>query len=77
MRASVVHDKLTLIAQLRDWLDRLPLADREQFLSDPMPAAAAESYLRRSLEALFDLSEVARAIEAWLRDRPEHVDDVD
>jgi uncharacterized protein YutE (UPF0331/DUF86 family) len=55
MRAGLIHDKLSLIAQLRAWIDALPLADRDDFLADPMPAAAAESYVRRSLEALFDL----------------------
>lgn len=55
MRAGLIHDKLTLIAQLRIWLDALPLVDRQVFLSDPIHAAAAESYVRRSLEALFDL----------------------
>lgn len=33
----------------------LPLVDREQFFADERNLATAESYLRRALEALFDL----------------------
>jgi len=55
VRAGVIHEKLRLIADLRGRIDALPLDRRERFLADPMPAAAAESYVRRSLEALFDL----------------------
>jgi len=34
---------------------RLPLSSFEDFVSDPRNTAAAESYLRRALEALLDL----------------------
>lgn len=33
----------------------LPLASRSEFLADPRMVAAGESFLRRALEALFDL----------------------
>jgi uncharacterized protein YutE (UPF0331/DUF86 family) len=53
--ASVVADRL-------DWIDRmlagirgLPLESLEAFTTDAQASAAAESYLRRSLEALLDL----------------------
>jgi uncharacterized protein YutE (UPF0331/DUF86 family) len=53
--ASVVADRL-------DWIDRmlagirdLPLDSLEVFVSDAQATAAAESYLRRALEALLDL----------------------
>jgi uncharacterized protein YutE (UPF0331/DUF86 family) len=39
------------IASLKD----LPLSDRQAFLGNRHSVAAAESYLRRSLEALFDV----------------------
>ncbi len=34
----------------------VPLASLEAFLADPRDAAAAESYLRRAVEALLDLA---------------------
>lgn len=53
--ASVVTDRL-------DWIDRmlagirgLPLQSLQAFTADAQTTAAAESYLRRSLEALLDL----------------------
>jgi len=67
----VVHEKLRLIADLRDWIDALPLDRREAFLADPMPAAAAESYVRRSLESLFDLGRHVLA-KAFGDDAGEH-----
>ncbi len=51
----VVVDRLSLIDEaLRD-LRSLPLADRTAFFSDRRNLWAAESCLRRALEALFDL----------------------
>ena len=47
-RARWIHEA---IAALRE----LPLADRQAFLGNKHNIAAAESYLRRSLEALFDV----------------------
>ena len=41
----------TMIARIR----ALPLQDKQVFRTDPRNAAAAESYLRRALEALLDL----------------------
>lgn len=51
----VIVDRLALIDEaLRD-LRSLPLADRTAFFSDRRNLWAAESCLRRALEALFDL----------------------
>jgi uncharacterized protein YutE (UPF0331/DUF86 family) len=51
-----------VIAQRARWIREaiaamreLPLADRQAFLGNKHNIAAAESYLRRSLEALFDV----------------------
>jgi len=38
-----------------DALHRLPVSDLSAFLEDERTAAAAESYLRRAIEGLFDL----------------------
>lgn len=52
----------TVAAAKTDWVRRmvgsiraLPLSDSDRFLADPRNPAAAESYLRRALEALLDL----------------------
>ncbi|MFO7867509.1 MAG: DUF86 domain-containing protein [Candidatus Aminicenantes bacterium] len=45
------HWVLQMVSSIRD----LPLDDKNEFLSNQHYAAAAESYLRRALEALFDL----------------------
>jgi len=51
-----------VIAQRARWIresiaamKELPLADRQNFLGNKHNVAAAESYIRRSLEALFDV----------------------
>jgi uncharacterized protein YutE (UPF0331/DUF86 family) len=51
-----------VISQRKLWIRRmiaslrsLPLQDKAEFLRDPHTVAAAESYLRRALEALFDV----------------------
>lgn len=51
----VIGDRLALIAGYLNELRALPLADPGQFLGDRRNVAAAESYLRRSLEALLDI----------------------
>jgi len=38
-----------------DGIRNLPMSSYDQFTSDPRTPAAAESYLRRALEALLDL----------------------
>ena len=55
IRAAIVAEKLAYIRQMLDSLRRLPLSTFEDFVADSRTAAAAESYLRRALESLFDL----------------------
>ena len=54
-RKSVILERLAWIEQLLAEMRDLPLADHAEFTSDPLIAAASESYLRRSLEALLDI----------------------
>jgi hypothetical protein len=47
----VIGDRLALIAEALNDLRALPLAAPDQFLQERRNIAAAESYLRRALEA--------------------------
>jgi len=51
----VVSDRLAWVERMLREIRVLPLGDREAFFADPRNAWAAESCLRRGLEALFDL----------------------
>jgi uncharacterized protein YutE (UPF0331/DUF86 family) len=51
---KVVEDRLGIVRDSVAALGRLPRATLEEFLSDERTAAAAESHLRRAIEALFD-----------------------
>ncbi|NLG84238.1 MAG: DUF86 domain-containing protein [Firmicutes bacterium] len=51
----LVRQRLATIASYLKELERLARLPREEFLRDKDKAAAAESYLRRTLEAIFDL----------------------
>lgn len=53
--SRVVTDRLQLIQELLDALRRLPLDDRDTFFADERNVWAAESYLRRMLEAMLDV----------------------
>jgi uncharacterized protein YutE (UPF0331/DUF86 family) len=55
IREEVVTERTSWIRRMLQGLEDLPLETKEAFLSDPKNVAAAESYLRRSLEALLDL----------------------
>jgi uncharacterized protein YutE (UPF0331/DUF86 family) len=55
IRAEVVLEKLAWVRGLIDELRALPLGSIGEFLSDTRNPAAAESYLRRSLEGVLDL----------------------
>lgn len=50
----LVEQRLVLISDNLRELERLAQTPPEDFLADPIRTAAAESYLRRSLEAVFD-----------------------
>jgi uncharacterized protein YutE (UPF0331/DUF86 family) len=51
----VVVQRVQWIKRMREAIKDLPVDDRKKFLGNPHHIAAAESYLRRALEALFDL----------------------
>ena len=55
INAAVVADRMTWVTAMLDGIRALPLRSREEFDGDARNAAAAESYLRRALEALLDL----------------------
>lgn len=55
IRKTVVAERVAWIGDLLSGIRALPLSSLEEFLSDPRNVAAAESYLRRALEALHDL----------------------
>lgn len=55
IRVSVVTSKIAVIRQMLAGISTLPLASEQEFLADPRMVAAGESFLRRALEALFDL----------------------
>jgi uncharacterized protein YutE (UPF0331/DUF86 family) len=52
---KVVAERLAWIEDMVAGIRALPLADLDAFMQDPRNAAAAESYLRRALEALLDI----------------------
>lgn len=53
--SRVVTDRVQLVEELLDALRRLPLDDPNAFFADERNVWAAESYLRRLLEALLDV----------------------
>jgi uncharacterized protein YutE (UPF0331/DUF86 family) len=55
VRAATVIQKLALLDAMLVGIGGLPLSSPEAFASDPRDVAAAESYVRRALEALLDL----------------------
>ncbi|MHC1743889.1 MAG: DUF86 domain-containing protein [Syntrophobacteraceae bacterium] len=55
LRAKVVAERIAWIQSMMKRVRELPLQNWEAFTSDPRNIAAAESYVRRALEALLDL----------------------
>jgi uncharacterized protein YutE (UPF0331/DUF86 family) len=55
LRPEIVAERSAWVREMLSSLACLPLESFETFNTDPHTAAAAESYLRRSLEALLDL----------------------
>ena len=55
MRAKTIVDRIGIVRSMLDNLREVPLGSLEEFTSDPRNAPAAESLLRRALEALMDL----------------------
>ena len=52
---NIVTQRSTWIKEMIEALGDLPVENRKKFLSSKHTIAAAESYLRRALEALFDI----------------------
>ena len=55
INSKVVAQRIFWISQMTDALKDLHLEEKAAFLADRHKVAAAESYLRRALEALFDI----------------------
>ena len=55
VRAAIVADRASWVRRMLEGLRSLPGESPESFLTDPRTVAAAESYVRRGLEALLDL----------------------
>lgn len=55
LRAKIIAERVAWIRRMLAGLRALPLEPYETFVSDPRNTAAAESHLRRALEALLDL----------------------
>ncbi|MBN1104165.1 MAG: DUF86 domain-containing protein [Deltaproteobacteria bacterium] len=55
IRSAIVAERVAWIRKMLDGVQGLPLADYNQFKQDPRNPAAADSCLRRALEALLDL----------------------
>jgi len=51
----VVADRIGWVEEMLERTRALPLSSASSFLADPRNVGAAESYLRRALEALMDL----------------------
>lgn len=52
---NIVSQRVSWIKEMIEALRELPIQNRQKFLGNKHTIAAAESYLRRSLEALFDI----------------------
>jgi uncharacterized protein YutE (UPF0331/DUF86 family) len=52
---QVIAQRASWVLEMVDALRELPLANKDEFFRNKHNLAAAESYLRRSLEALFDI----------------------
>ena len=55
IRSDVVAERIAWIREMIGSIKKLPLSDYDAFISDPRNPAAAESYIRRAIEALLDL----------------------
>ncbi len=55
IRTSVVAERIAWVRQMVQGIRSLPMSDYESFVKEAHNVAAAESYLRRALEAVLDL----------------------
>lgn len=68
LRIDRIEKNLSLVQEFLIELKKLSSMSEEEFLSDRRNPAAAESYLRRSLEATFDVSRHILAKSYGLKD---------
>ncbi len=62
---NTVSERASLIQNMIENIKELPLKSYQDFLGDKRNVAAAESYLRRSSEALLDLGRHILAKGSW------------
>jgi hypothetical protein len=77
VRAAIIADRVSWVRRMLEGLRSLPSDNMDAFLSDPRTVAAAESYVRRGLEALLDLGRhlLAKGFgRRWLQSHPELID---
>jgi uncharacterized protein YutE (UPF0331/DUF86 family) len=55
LREKVITERTEWIDNMVAGVKRLQLGSYEEFIENPVTVAAAESYLRRALEALLDM----------------------
>jgi len=55
IKEKVITERIAWINNMTERIKELPLANYSEFTADKRNMASAESYLRRALEALFDL----------------------
>jgi uncharacterized protein YutE (UPF0331/DUF86 family) len=55
INGNVITQRASWVFEMINSLKELPLENKAEFLKNKHDLAAAESYLRRSLEALFDI----------------------
>lgn len=55
IRASIVAERVAWVRRIISLARSLPIESIDVFMEDPRNAGAAESYLRRSIEALLDI----------------------
>jgi uncharacterized protein YutE (UPF0331/DUF86 family) len=55
IRKEILAERVFWFREMMDGIKNLPIASRDSFLAEKHYVAAAESYLRRSLEALLDI----------------------
>jgi uncharacterized protein YutE (UPF0331/DUF86 family) len=53
--SKIVSDRIEWVRGMNRGIRSLPLSSYEEFAADPRNVASAESYLRRGIEAMFDL----------------------
>ena len=82
MSRRIVLDRIAWVDRMLKEIQSLPVADRASFLAESRNVWAAESCLRRAIEALFDicalqlddLSRIRGAYHRWMGSHPGMLD---